>query len=160
MKREKTLDVFSTMPVSRAVIKNAIPAMVAMLMVLIYNLADTFFIGQTHNAYQVAAVSLATPVFLMFMAVGTIFGIGGTSVISRAMGEGKTEYAKKVCSFCMWACVGVGIIMSALFLLFMDSILLLIGASEDTWGYAKSYLMIVSCSGVFVLISNCYSNIL
>lgn len=160
MKREKSLDVFSTMPVSQAVIKNAIPAMVAMLMVLIYNLADTFFIGQTHNAYQVAAVSLATPVFLMFMAVGTIFGIGGTSVISRAMGEGKTEYAKKVCSFCMWACVGVGIIMSVLFLLFMDSILLLVGASEDTWEYARSYLTIVSYSGVFVLISNCYSNIL
>lgn len=160
MKKEKSLDVFSTMSVPQAVIKNAIPAIVAMLMVLIYNLADTFFIGQTHNAYQVAAVSLATPVFLMFMAVGTIFGIGGTSVISRAMGEGKTEYAKKVCSFCMWTCVGVGIVMSVLFLFFMDSILLLIGASEDTWEYAKSYLTIVSCSGVFVLISNCYSNIL
>ncbi len=119
MKREKSLDVFSTMPVSQAVIKNAIPAMVAMLMVLIYNLADTFFIGQTHNAYQVAAVSLATPVFFMFMAVGTIFGIGGTSVISRSMGEGKTEYAKKVCSFCMWACVVVGIVMSILFLLLL-----------------------------------------
>lgn len=127
---------------------------------LIYNLADTFFIGQTHNAYQVAAVSLATPVFLMFMAVGTIFGIGGTSVISRAMGEGRTEYAKKVCSFCMWACVIVGIGMSALFLLFMNPRLSLIGASEDTWEYARNYLTIVSCSGVFVLISNCYSNIL
>lgn len=160
MKKEKSLDVFNTMSVPQAVIKNAIPAMVAMLMVLIYNLADTFFIGQTHNAYQVAAVSLATPVFLMFMAVGTIFGIGGTSVISRAMGEGKAEYAKKVCSFCMWACVVVGIVMSVLFLLFMDSILALIGASEDTWEYAKSYLTIVSYSGVFVLISNCYSNIL
>lgn len=160
MKDKKSLDVFSTMSVPQAVIKNAIPAMVAMLMVLIYNLADTFFIGQTHDAYQVAAVSLATPVFLMFMAVGTIFGIGGTSVISRAMGEGKAEYAKKVCSFCMWACIAVGLAMSALFLIFMDSILLLIGASEDTWEYAKSYLAIVSCSGVFVLISNCYSNIL
>ena len=160
MKEEKTLDVFSSMSVPQAVIKNAIPAMVAMLMVLIYNLADTFFIGQTHNAYQVAAVSLATPVFLMFMAVGTIFGIGGTSVISRAMGEGRTEYAKKVCSFCIWACIFVGIVMSVLFLLCMDSILLLIGASEDTWEYARSYLTIVSCSGVFVLISNCYSNIL
>lgn len=99
MKKEKSLDVFNTMSVPQAVIKNAIPAMVAMLMVLIYNLADTFFIGQTHNAYQVAAVSLATPVFLMFMAVGTVFGIGGTSVISRAMGEGKTEYAKKYVRF-------------------------------------------------------------
>lgn len=63
MEKEKNLEIFSTMSVSQAVIKNAVPAMVAMLMVLIYNLADTFFIGQTHNAYQVAAVSLATPVF-------------------------------------------------------------------------------------------------
>ena len=85
-----------------------------------YILADTFFIGQTHDALQVAAVSLATPVFLIFMALGTIFGIGGTSVISRAMGEGKEEYAKKVCSFCMWGCVGTGIVISVLFLIFMD----------------------------------------
>lgn len=160
MKNQKSLETFNTMSVPRAVIRNAVPAMIAMLMVLVYNLADTFFIGQTHNAWQVAAVSLATPVFLMFMAVGTVFGIGGTSVISRAMGEGKEQYAKKVCSFCMWACVFVGIIMTFLFLFFMDSILLLIGASDDTWEFARSYLTIVSCGGIFVLISNCYSNIL
>lgn len=160
MEEKKSLEVFNSMPVSQAVIKNAIPAMVAMLMVLVYNLADTFFIGQTHDAYQVAAVSLATPVFLMFMAVGTVFGIGGTSVISRAIGEGSKDYAKKVCSFCMWACVVVGIIMSLFFLIFMDDILSLIGASDDTWELAENYLTIVSFSGPFVLISNCYSNIL
>ena len=111
---------FEKAPISTAVLKNAVPAMAAMLMVLIYNLADTFFIGQTHDDLQVAAVSLATPVFLIFMAVGTIFGIGGTSVISRAMGEGQPDYAKKVYSFCMWSCVAVGLVMSALFLTFMD----------------------------------------
>ena len=94
------------------------------------------------------------------MSVGTVFGIGGTSVISRALGEGRNDYAKKVCSFCMWSCVGVGILMSALFLLFMDPILSLIGASAETWAYAKTYLTIVSCSGPFVLIANCYSNII
>lgn len=83
---DNTAFVFEKAPVSRAVLKNAIPAMAAMLMVLIYNLADTFFIGQTHNDILVAAVSLATPVFLIFMSVGTVFGIGGTSVISRAFG--------------------------------------------------------------------------
>ncbi len=160
MNNNQSLDVFSTMSVPKAVIKNAVPAMVAMLMVLIYNLADTFFIGQTHDAYQVATVSLATPVFLIFMAVGTIFGIGGTPVISRALGEGRKEYAKKVCSFCMWACVVVGLAMTALFLAFMDLLLNLIGASEATWSYAKDYLTLVSIGGVFVLISNCFSNIL
>lgn len=160
MNNNQSLDAFSTMSVPRAVIKNAVPAMAAMLMVLIYNLADTFFIGQTHDPYQVAAVSLATPVFLLFMAVGTIFGIGGTSVISRALGEGRKEYAKKVCSFCMWSCVVVGLIMTVLFLAFMDPLLNLIGASEATWEYAKEYLTLVSIGGVFVLISNCFSNIL
>lgn len=160
MNDSKSMEVFHNAPVSQAVLKNAIPAMAAMLMVLVYNLADTFFIGQTHDALQVAAVSLATPVFLLFMAVGTVFGIGGTSVISRAMGEKKYEYAKKVCSFCMWSCIIVGIIMSALFWIFMNQILSWVGASADTWNMAKSYLTIVTCSGPFVLISNCYSNVI
>ena len=120
MNEEKAMEVFEKAPVVAEVLKNAVPAMAAMLMVLIYNLADTFFIGQTHDDLPVAAVSLATPVFLIFMAVGTIFGIGGTSVISRAMGEGQPDYAKKVYSFCMWSCVAVGLVMSALFLTFMD----------------------------------------
>lgn len=160
MEDNKSLDVFENAPVRKAVFQNALPAMVAMLMVLIYNLADTFFIGQTHDDLQVAAVSLATPVFLLFMAVGTVFGIGGTSVISRSLGEGRKDHARKVCSFCMWSCVGVGIIMSALFLLFMDKILAYVGASADTWEYAKTYLTIVSASGPFVLIANCYSNVI
>lgn len=159
MDNQKSMEVFSKAPVPQAVFKNALPAMAAMLMVLVYNLADTFFIGQTHDALQVSAVSLATPVFLMFMSVGTIFGIGGTSVISRAMGEGRKEYAKKVCSFCMWGCVIVGVIMSVLFLIFMEPILTMIGASSDTRGLAETYLRIVVCCGPFVLISNCYSNV-
>ena len=160
MENKNSFAMFQNMSVSKAVIKNVIPAMIAMLMVLIYNLADTFFIGQTHDAYQIAAVSLATPVFLIFMSVGNIFGIGGTSVISRALGEGQQQYAKKVCSFCMWICIIVGILMTFLFLIFINNILKWIGASEYTWDFARNYLMIVSCSGVFVLISSCFSNIL
>lgn len=154
MDNQKSMEVFGKAPVPQAVFKNALPAMAAMLVVLVYNLADTFFIGQTHDALQVAAVSLATPVFLMFIAVGTAFGIGGTSVISRALGEGKSEYARKVCSFCMWSCIVVGVVMAALFLIFMNPILSLIGASSETWNLAKTYLSIVVFSGPFVLISN------
>ena len=159
-KHTMALDVFEKAPVPQAVLKNAVPAMAAMLMVLIYNLADTFFIGQTHNDILVAAVSLATPVFLIFMALGTIFGIGGTSVISRALGEGRPEFAKKVCAFCMWSCVLVGVVLAAVFLLFMEPMLRLIGASADTLEPAKTYLTIVAFGGPFVLISNCYSNVI
>lgn len=160
MDENKSTAVFADAPIRRAVLQNALPAMAAMLMVLIYNLADTFFIGRTHDDLQVAAVSLATPVFLLFMSVGTVFGIGGTSVISRALGEGRRDYAKQVCAFCMWGCVGVGVVMSAAFLVWMDPLLRLIGASAETWDYAKTYLTIVSFSGPFVLIANCYSNVI
>lgn len=157
---QENLETFRSAKVSTAVFKNAIPAMIAMLMVLIYNLADTFFIGQTHDDLQVAAVSLCTPVFLLFMALGTVFGVGGTSVISRAMGQGRTEYAKKVSAFCMWGCVGVGVVVSLLFWVCIDPMLTLMGASADTWDYAKSYMMIVTACGPFVLVSNCYANVI
>ncbi len=160
MEMTKELEVFRSAPVHKAVLKNALPAMVAMLMVLIYNLADTFFIGLTHDAYQVAAVSMATPVFLMFMSVGTVFGIGGTSVIARALGEGRADYAKRASAFCMWSCVAVGVAMSACFIIFMEDILRIMGTSADTYELAKSYLTIVTYSGPFVLIANCYSNVI
>lgn len=159
MDNKKTIEVFGTMPVPKAVLKNCLPAMAAMLMMLVYNLADTFFIGQTHDAYQVAAVSLATPVFLMFMAVGTLFGVGGTSVISRALGEGRTVHARKVSSFCMWGSVIVGLVMSVGMIVCIDPILSVIGASDATWSMAKTYLIIVICSGPAVLISNCFSQV-
>lgn len=152
---QQALQAFRSGKISTAVFRNAIPTIAAMLMVLIYNLADTFFIGQTHDDLQVAAVSMATPVFLLFMAVGTIFGIGGTSVISRDMGEERQDYAKQVSAFCMWSCVVVGLVMSLLFWVFMDQLLTLMGVSAATWDYARDYLCIVAACGPFVLIATC-----
>lgn len=86
-KRNVKMASYDEQPVLKAVLQNAVPAIAAMIMVLIYNLADTFFIAQTKNDYMIAAVSLATPAFLIFMSLGTLFDDGGTSVISRAMGE-------------------------------------------------------------------------
>ena len=80
-------DLFEKTPVPKAVATMAVPTMISMLVVVIYNMADTFFIGQTKDPLQVAAVSLATPVFMIFMALGHLFGIGGSSAISRALGE-------------------------------------------------------------------------
>lgn len=157
---QSSLDKFTSGPVSRAVLRNIVPAIAAMIMVMIYNLADTFFIGQTNNDYMVAAVSLATPVFLLFMSSGTLFGMGGTSLISRALGAGKKEYAKQVSSFCMWAGILVGAVCSVLLFVLAEPIAVLLGASDQTLGYTKTYLSIVSLSGIFSIISNCYTNII
>ena len=160
MNKETSIESFAQGSVPQTVLKNALPAMAAQLMVLIYNLADTFFIAQTHNDYMIAAVSLATPVFLIFMSLGTLFGIGGTSVISRALGAGKQDYARKVSSFCMWGCIVVGGILMVLFWTCTDSLLHILGASADTMDYTRQYLNIVVSCGIFSMISNCYSNII
>ena len=86
-------DLFEKAPVPKAVATMAVPTMISMLVVVIYNMADTFFIGQTKDPLQVAAVSLATPVFMIFMALGHLFGIGGSSAISRALGERRKDLA-------------------------------------------------------------------
>lgn len=160
METNQTNTAFLSDSVPKAVLKNALPAIMAMLMTFVYNIADTFFIGQTHNDYMVAAVSICTPVFLIFTALGTLFGAGGVSVISRAMGEGRPEYAKRVCAFCFWACVAVGIVLTGLFWLLLDPLLTLLGAGPETAALAKTYLTIVIGCGTFSIVSNCFSNII
>ncbi len=75
--QDKTTEIFRDAPVPKAVFTNIIPSIISMIMVLVYNLADTFFIGQTNNAFMVAAVSVATPAFLIFMAIGMLFPYAG-----------------------------------------------------------------------------------
>ncbi|MBO5425628.1 MAG: MATE family efflux transporter [Lachnospiraceae bacterium] len=159
-RNEKTTEIFRNAPVPKAVISNVVPSIISMIMVLIYNLADTVFIGQTDNDLMVAAVSIATPVFLLFMAVGMLFGIGGTSLISRMLGEEKHEKAKKVSSFCYWTGLVVGIISMVAIFIFAEPICKAVGASDETLGYAKEYLKIVSFGIPFLIVSNAFSNII
>lgn len=154
------IEIFRDAPVPKAVISNIIPSIVSMIMVLVYNLADTVFIGRTGNPYMVAAVSVATPVFLIFMAVGMLFGIGGTSLISRMLGEERYDEAKKVSAFCYWTGCAVGIVSMIFIFIFAEPICLAVGASRDTIEFAKQYLQIVSIGIPFLIVSNSFSNII
>lgn len=158
--QDKTIEIFKNAPVPKAVISNIIPSIISMIMVLVYNLADTFFIGQTKNAYMVAAVSIATPAFLIFMAIGMLFGIGGTSLISRMLGEGNEKKAKKISSFCFWTGFAIGIFAIIFILCFLSPICKMIGATNDTMDYTKQYLQIVSIGIPFLIVSNSFSNII
>lgn len=151
---------FATGSIPSVVIKNALPAMIAMIMVMVYNLADTFFIGLTHNDYMIAAVSLGAPVFMIFMSLGTLFGVGGTSVISRALGSNDTDRARKTSSFCTWSSIGIGVVLMIVLWAFSDTFCVMLGASENTMEYTSTYLKIVVGCGVFSMVSNCHSNII
>lgn len=162
---EKTVEIFENAPIPKAVFVNIIPSIISMIMVLVYNLADTFFIGQTHNDAMVAAVSLATPAFLFFMAVGMLFGVGGTSLISRMLGQGREKDAKHACSFCFWTGAVVGVIGMLIILIAIGPVSSLVGANPEkvgaeTVGYVKEYLRIVAIGVPFLVLSNSYSSII
>lgn len=158
--QNKTTEIFSSAPVPKAVLANVIPSIISMLMVLAYNLADTFFIGQTKNPYMVAAVSICTPVFLIFMAVGMLFGIGGTSLISRMLGGDSRDRAQNASSFCFWSGLGIGVVSMFVLFVFAEPVCRLAGASEDTVGYSVQYLKIVAVGIPFLIVSNAFSNII
>ena len=157
--RPSAIESFKTDSISKIIIKNSLPALIAMILVMVYNLADAFFLGLTQNDLQVTAVSFASPLFMIFMSLGTLFGVGGTSVISRALGKQNTDYAKKACSFCMWACVAVGALIMVLLWVFLDKVTIMLGADADSLSLTKDYLRIVIGCGVFSMLSNCFSAI-
>ncbi len=136
---------------AKEVISNIIPAIVVEIMILIYNLADTFFIAQTNDPLQIAAVSIAGPVFFLLISAGIVFMAGAMSCISRALGAGNKERANNIASFCVWAGILTGIILAFIFMCFIEKILRLIGASPDTFNFAYNYLSIVIASGPFVI---------
>ena len=157
---DKTTEIFRDAPIPKAVFINIIPSVISMIMVLVYNLADTFFIGQTKNAYMVAAVSLATPLFLIFMAIGMLFGVGGTSLISRMLGEGKHEKAKHASAFCFWTGLGVGLLGMVFIWVAINPLCKMVGSSVDTVAFVKQYLLIISFGVPFLVVSNSFSNII
>lgn len=153
-------ELFEKAPIPKAVATMAIPTIITMLVVVVYNMADTFFIGQTGDAMKVAAVSQATPVFMIFMALGNLFGIGGSSAISRALGEKNLSRVKHLSSFCCYGSLGLGVIMLVGFLLGMPGILHMIGASKNTIGFAEEYLTCIAFGGPFIMFSTAFGNIL
>ena len=139
--------VFEKMPVPAALAKMAIPTIVSQLITLFYNMADTWFIGQTNNPYMVAASSLVLTVFMMTTALANLFGVGGGTLAVRLLGSGQEDEARKVASLSLVMAAGAAIIFSSLCFVFMEPLLRLLGASDHTLGYAKQYLTFVVVLG-------------
>lgn len=148
MKKEVSeKELFETMPVPRAVAALAIPTIISQVVTMIYNLADTFFVGQIGNPYMVAAVSLVSPWFNLLTALGNLFGLGGGSLISRMLGRNNHGDIKNVSAFSVWGGGAVTLVFSLLTFLSREPLLSFLGASPDTYDYAESYLLWVVVLG-------------
>lgn len=144
-------ELMGSLKVSKAVAKMAIPSVISSLVTVVYNMADTFFVGQTNDPLQVAAVSLTNPIFILFMAFANMFGMGGSAVASMAMGEKKEERAKNASAFVTYASFFVGIVFAALLLLFMRPLLTLFGADAQTYALARGYTLHISYGAPFII---------
>lgn len=154
-------ELFETRPIPSALATMAIPTVISQLITLVYNIADTWFIGQTNNPYMVAASSLVLTVFLMLSAIANLYGAGGGSLVVRLLGSRNEEEARKVASLSLVMAVGTSLIFSLLCLIFMNPLLRFLGASDHTIGFARQYLfVVVVIGGLPTVLSNTMSAML
>ncbi len=139
MNDEKML-LFSKVPVKKAVLTLVIPTVISQLITVIYNMADTFFIGQLNDPNQVAAATVAMPCFMFLTAFANLFGLGGSSLISRCLGVGNREKAEKTASFCVWTGIAISFLYGIAVVLFEPIIFPILGAKNETWEYLSEYI--------------------
>lgn len=145
--------------VSTAVAKMAIPSVISSLVVVVYNIADTYFVGQTNDALQVAAVSLTNPIFILLMAVANMMGTGGSAMISISLGERNIDKIKKISSFVTYASLGIGAVIAVVLFLLMPQILILFGADNATYEFAKGYTFYIALGAPCIIWSAAASHI-
>lgn len=154
-------ELFENVPVGKALRTLALPTVISQLINLIYNLADTFYVGRTGNPYMIAAVSLAFTLFVMTVSIANLFGIGGGGMVSRLMGKGENERAGNVCAYSFYGALATAAVYSLLVLAFMDPLLRLLGASDQTIEYSRQYTLLVVVFGTIpVVLSQTMSHFL
>lgn len=152
--------VFDLDNLPRTYFKQALPVVLGMVVTLIYNLADTFFIAQTGDTALVAGVSLCGPVFTALMAFGNIYGQGGSSLISRLLGRQDADGVRRVSAFCFYVAILTGFVLAVPMLLLRGPLLTLIGADAGTLPHAAQYFSILAAGAPFIILSFIHSNLL
>ena len=140
MKRSDEEYLFSQMPVARAIAALAVPTVISQVITVVYNMADTLFVGQLGDPVQVAAATIAMPLFMLFTAFSNLFGVGGASLISRCLGAGEREKARRCAAFCIWGAGAVALLYGLSVLALRPVLLPLLGANGDTWAHASDYI--------------------
>lgn len=146
-------ELFESCSIPQAVAKLSVPTIVGMLVMVIYNMADTFFVGMTNDVNQVASVTVTMPIFMLLMSLGNIFGTGGASCISRYMGSKEMDKVKTTSAISFYGSIFLSLVCVILGFIFMDNILDIAGATENTYDFSKSYLTVLTFGTPFIVLS-------
>ena len=140
MAKNDRVQLFETAPIPKAVLSLSVPTVLAMLVSVIYSLADTYFVGMLNDPVQTAAVSLAAPVLLAFNAVNNLFGVGGSSMMSRAMGRKDYKTLRASSAFSFYGSLLCAVLFALLCTVGRGPLLSLIGADATTAAATSAYL--------------------
>lgn len=152
-------ELYESWPISRAVISLVVPTVLSQLITVLYNMADTFFIGQLNDPTQVAAATISMPPFILLAGFANLFGIGGSSLISRSLGVGNHEKARRVSAFCIFGATLVALVYGLLFLVFKPYLLPLFGTTASTYEYCFDYVFwTVTVGAVPTVLSACLAH--
>lgn len=131
-----------------------VPAILIMLVMVLYHMADVFFIGQTGDANKVAAVTLASPLFSILSGLGVLLGNGGCTAISLALGKGEYGRIKKISAFAVWGAIAIGVVFAAIVLPLMGPICKLLGANAETRAFTAEYLRVIAIGAPVIMLTN------
>ena len=149
------------MPMKRAVLKQIVPSITSQMIVLIYNLADTYFVGLLNQPRQTAAVTVVASAFIMLTAVSNLFAVGGASLVARSLGQKNDSLAKQISSLSFWGGLISAVAFSILFRVLSTPILLLCGATTETFQIAFAYARwVIIIGGVWTILNVLLSNLI
>lgn len=140
MPNDDKIYLFEKMPISKAIIKLAIPTVLSSLVMVIYNLADTYFVGMLNDAIQNAAVTLAAPILLSLTAVTNLFGVGSSSLMSRSLGSKDYKRVSQSSAIGFYCALFLGITISVLCFTFNRPLLQILGVTAETSSATYNYL--------------------
>lgn len=139
---DKRTELMGKAPIPKAIMKIAVPAIIGMLVMAIYNLVDTLFVSQLGTS-ATGAVTVAFPLFMLVAAIGLTFGIGSGSYISRMLGAKKLDEVNRAASTAFYLTIAAGLIFSVLGMIFIEPLLNAFGATETIMVHAKDYVFIL-----------------
>ncbi len=138
-------------PVTKAIMVMSLPVVLGMMVQVLYNLVDTFFIGKLGDPNQLAAANLAMPVFILMMALGGMIGTGGSSYISRSLGEKRQGQADKTLTIGFFLCIILGAIVTVIGILFLKPLVAILGASSETSAFTADYVLVLFLGGIPIM---------
>ncbi|NGZ77062.1 MATE family efflux transporter [Saccharibacillus alkalitolerans] len=148
----ENLHYFEKAPISKAVAHFAVPMMLGMAMSVIYSILNAYFLGTLHNTPMLTALALTLPLYAIIMALGSLMGMGSGTFISRLLGEKKYDDVKHVSAFAFYGSLLLGLIVMAVGLPLIDPIVRALGATSDSFGFTKDYVLVMLIGSPFVVL--------